>query len=484
MVAVVAVLCCAIAGCGSSASPAGPSSAQRTELSYLSPGAPLVLQVATSPQSAGVRGLDQLLGGEPDAAILELGLRQKLSAEGIDYDTDIKPLLGNPIGVSLDAASLHGERQNVTAVWVTANAGKLQSLIGKVHGLSRLGSHDGATLYGNDSTVLAVQGATVVIGSSTASVDAALDRHAHGGGFSAADFSKLTSGLPSGALIEAAGDLTQVLSQPSAARARRVPWVAALDGYGVALSANSTGLTLGFRLDTGAGTLTNAELPIAAGGTAPDLAGSLPIVVGLNDPRQAWSFITSAVQATDPSSWAKFAATQARAKARTGSDLQDLISLFTGSAILESDTHSTLFRVTVSDPAKATEVLTALAKAPGAGLQSGATIRSLGGGAFALSFGARVLTIALFGNQLVVGRAPVAALRTYAAAPARPASGTPGSLAFRIALGPLLAIRAPSSSQIMTAAFQALGNLVGSAQATTAATTGNASLAISSGAGG
>ena len=112
----------------------------------------------------------------------------------------------------------------------------------------------------------------------------ALDLHAHGGGLTPADQSKAMGGLPKDALIQAFGDLTAVLSQPSAAKAKQVPWVNALRGYGVSIVANATGLTFQYRLDTSGAKLNESQLPIAPGSTPPGLAGSLPISVGVKDP--------------------------------------------------------------------------------------------------------------------------------------------------------------------------------------------------------
>ena len=114
--------------------------------------------------------------------------------------------------------------------------------------------------------------------------------------------------LPTDSLISAFGDLTAVLSQPSAAQAKKVPWVNALKGYGVAISANATGLNFQYRLDTSGQTLSESQLPIAPGSTPPSLAGSQPISVGVSDPSRIVKFILQAEQLASPSSYAKFAA--------------------------------------------------------------------------------------------------------------------------------------------------------------------------------
>jgi hypothetical protein len=145
------------------------------------------------------------------------------------------------------------------------------------------------------------------------------------------------SGLPQDSLIEAFGNLTGVLSQPSTAKARRVPWVAALQSYAVAINASPQGLTVQYHLDTSGATLTASQLPIATGTSPPSLAGVLPIDVGIRDPAQVVSFVEAAEQATSPASYAAYLGRQAALRAKTSVDLNSLLSLLTGNLIVDSN---------------------------------------------------------------------------------------------------------------------------------------------------
>ena len=158
-------------------------------------------------------------------------------------------------------------------VWVTKSASKLTSLLGKLH-LSRSGSHDGATLYSVGSAGLATSGATVMLARSTAILDAALDRHAHHQGFDSAAYAKATTGVPANGLITAFGDLTPVLSTPNAAKARQVPWVAAITGYAASVSTSQNAMAIRFHVATGGKPLSVSQLPIASGTTSPGIAGN------------------------------------------------------------------------------------------------------------------------------------------------------------------------------------------------------------------
>jgi hypothetical protein len=362
---------------------------------------------------------------------------------------------------------------------VTKSASKLSALVTSLKGLQSAGSHDGAKLYSASSAALAIDGATLVFAPTVASLTTALDRHAHGAGVSSAAFSSATSGLPQNSLIEAYGNLTGVLSQPSAAKARRVPWVAALQGYGVSINAGASGLTMQYRLDTSGATLTAAQLPIATGTAPPSLAGDLPIDFGIRDPAQAVSFVLSTQQATSPASYAAYLARQAALRAKTGVDLNSLLSLLTGDLIVESDTHTTMGRAAVSDPTAAAHALSDLATAPKSLFTKATSIAPVGGGLYVIKEPGTTITVGLIGNQLVAGKASSAQLRAFAAAPTTPAPGANGSVAFRIGLIDLLKLTlktAPSSTEQTILA--ALGDVTGWSAASPSGLTGSATLGV------
>jgi Protein of unknown function (DUF3352) len=354
-----------LAGCGSSSS--GSPNPVNRELSYFSASSPFVMSVMTDPHSAAVKDAQALLGRFSLATFGQSALMAKLDQLGIDYANDVRPLFGNPVmfGESIAGLSAASESTNFLAVWITKDAGKLSALIKKLHGLRGAGSHDGATLYeaGNSAT-LAVDGATILLGPSVSQVDAALDRHAHSGGISSSDYARAFQGLPQGSLIEAFGNLGGVLSRPSAAKARRVPWVAALRGYAASVSASSSGLTIRYRLDTTGRSLTAAQVPLSTATAVPQLAGSLPITVGIEDPSHIFSFAEATEHQTSPGGYGRFLRRQAAVRAKTGVDLNSLLKLATGSLIIASSTHTTVARARVSDPAAAARTLSKLMTQP------------------------------------------------------------------------------------------------------------------------
>jgi hypothetical protein len=466
-----------VVGCGSSKSASAPPTPVTAALSYMPADSPFVITTATTANPGGQALVKRL----PTIALAETAAFAKLGQLGIDYNNDIRPLFGNPIVGGLILAPTQGTPSQFVAAWVTKDASKLTALIQKLSpGLQQVGTRDGATVYQLSQLGLAVDGATVVFGSTPQALTAALDRHAHGGGITAADYARAFTGLPTNGQLQTFGSLTEVLSRPSAAKAQQVPWVAALRGYAASIGESAAGLSFRYRLDTTGRSLTSSQLPLAGGSTPPGFAGTLPIVAGVRDPSQIYQFAESAVQVTNPKEYQQFIKRQAAAHAKTGVDLNSLLKLATGDLIVDSDTHTTIARVQVSDPAAAKTTIAKLATQPIALSRKAPKITDLGGGFYALkSARSKPVTVGLVGDELVVGQASPARLRAFAAAPATPAQGAQGAVAFRLALGDVIRLaskKAPSG--IGAKIIDMLGDLTGWSAAAPSGITGAATVSF------
>jgi hypothetical protein len=478
MLVVAVAVAVALAGCGSSVS-SGASNPLKAELSYLPGGSSFVMTIATDPSSPAVTGVNDLIGRFPLAGFGIQAAQAKLTQYGIDYSSEIKPLLGNPIAISLGTSlpTSTSTTPAVLAVWATKSESTLRSLIKKaLPGVSSVGTRDGATLYQAGPVEFAIDGATLVVGTA-GDVPAALDRHAHGGGFPSAELATDTAGLPQNALIEAFGSLTTALSQPSAASARRIPWVAAIRGYGAALSVSSSGISINYRVDTPNSGLTATQLPIAPGSTAPRAAGSAPIVAAIHDPAQIFTFIESAAQTINSPGYRSLLGHLAQLKSKTGADLAGIPNLLTGDMSIESDTHTTMVRATTTDPSKLAQTLADLTRAPRSLLRHRVT--SASNGFYAINEGSFTISLGLVGDQFVAGRATQAQLRAFAAAPTSPLPGAQGSVAFKIALVDLLRLTLHSAPPtIVQTILNSLGDITGWASDSPSGLTGSATLAI------
>jgi hypothetical protein len=272
-----------------------------------------------------------------------------------------------------------------------------------------------------------------------------------------------------------------VLSNPKAATARKIPWVAALHSYAASISPAPTGAGFQFKVNTGGQHLSASQLPLASGAAPPSFAGSAPIVFALRDPGQAVSFAESAEQATDPAKYAKFLKRQATLQHKTGVNLTTLFKLFTGDLIIDSNTRQTIGRVQLSDPAAAKSALAKLASHPDDVFTTPTTVTREGGGFYALKERPKAVSVGIVGDQLVAGQASPSQLRAFATAPTQPATGAVGALAFRIALADVVRLeskRAPSA--IESQVLKLLGDFTGSSEATPSGLSGSATVTVNS----
>jgi hypothetical protein len=468
----------AITGCGSSAS-SGASNPTVEALSYFPSSSPLVLTLATAPNATSIQGAHALLRKLPAVTLGETALFARLSQLGFDYNKDIRPLFGNPVALGFLGTTVSGAQTPFVIAWVTKSASALNALIKKLsRGLQSAGSHDGAKLYVASGAAVAVDGATLLFSRSTQVLESALDRHAHNQGFSSAQYTTSTTGISQRALVQVFGNLSGVFSTAKTAKARRVPWVGAIRGYGASVSAGPAGLTIQYHVDTTGRSLSTSQLPIASGSTAPSVAGDLPIQAGVRNPAQIVNFAEAAAQVNSPASYAQFLKHQTTLKQKTGFDLSALVAMLTGNLNVESDTHTTVARAQVTSPSAVAGMLAKLAKAPGGGaLTNSSRLRSLGGGLYSLKTSKQTLTLGVIGNQLVVGKATPAQIGSFASAPTTAASGATGAVTFQIALADLLHItlKHPPSATVQQF-YSLLGNITGSASATTSGLTGTATL--------
>jgi hypothetical protein len=477
---VCAVAAAGVAGCGSSGSSGSPL---QTEFSYLPANSPLVLTIQTDPNSAGVKNTMAFLGRFSFAPLLESAVITRLRQAGVDYNADVKPLFGNPVVFAIPAASLYrsGGGRNYVAVWVTKSSSALNSLIQRTSsGLRKLGSRGSATLYGaGGRTAIAVDGATLVVGATRESVIAALDRHAQGGGVSMASYAANTAGLPTDAEIQVFGNVQQLLTgNPRASSALRVPWVAAIRGYGVSIGASSSGTTVRYHVDTTGSSLSPAQLPLSPAAPVPALPTGFPIAAGLQDPQHLITFIESAEQLAAPGKWATFQRRQAALRAKTGTDITALLHQLTGNLVIASNLHATFGRADVADPKATAATLAKLLKDPRDAFQTGTVTRA--GNAYVFKKPKGDVILELVGSRLAVGNKTTAAqVHAFASAPTAPAAGAQGPVAFSVALPQLLSLVSRSAStRIPPALISTLGNLTGWASNTASGLNGTASLAF------
>jgi hypothetical protein len=474
------LLACLLAACGSSGSAGAPSDPLAAELSYIPPASPVIATVVTDPNSAPVKNASALLTRFQVLNLLTASLKQQLQKQGLSYDTDIKPLLGNPVVLGTIQAAPGESKLKGVGVWVTKDASKLNALITKPsNGDKKIGSHDGATLYRtrDGSMVAAIDGPTLVAADTQSLVEAALDRHKNGSGMSLTQYNQQVSGLPSGSLMRVSGNVQPLLATQRTAQARQIPWVAAIKGYGVAFTPASDGISLDWRIDTTGRQLTAAQLPLAAGNTAPALAAGEPGSLGIHNPAQIAKFVESALQAVNPNQYAQLQAAFGALRNGFGIDVNGALGQLTGDLITAGEGPVSLIRAGVGNPALVSQTLANLQKHIGS-LAAGTSMKSLGGGFYLVSRQSLTFVVGLVGNQLVAGNASVAKLRAFATGPTKP-SGGQGAIAFSESLPQVLkltgALVHSAEAQLILGQLKSFSGWIGN---TPSALTGNALLTI------
>jgi hypothetical protein len=474
------LLACLLVACGSSGSGSAPSDPLAAELSYIPPASPVVATIVTDPNSAPVKNASALLTKFQVLNLLTTSLKQQLQKQGLSYDADIKPLLGNPAVLGTIETAGAGSNLKGVGVWVTKDASKLNALVTKSsNGEKKIGSHDGATLYRSrdGSMVAAIDGSTLVAADTRALVEAALDRHKNGNGMSLTQYNQQISGLPSGSLMKVSGNVQPLLATRQAAQARQIPWVAAIKGYGVAITPAANGVSLDWKVDTSARQLTAAQLPLASGSAAPALAAGEPGSLGIRDPAQIATFVESAVQAVNPTGYSQLQAALGALRNGFGIDVNGALGQLTGDLITAGEGPVSLIRAEVRNPAVVSQTLANLQKHIGS-LAAGTSMKPLGGGFYLVSRRSLTFAVGVVGNQLVAGNASLSKLRAFAANPTKP-SGGHGAIAFSESLAQVLKLTGAfvhsPEAQLILGQLKSFSGWLGN---TPSALTGNALLTI------
>jgi hypothetical protein len=354
LTAALATAALALAGCGGSS-----GSSTEDALGYMPKDAPLVFTLDTDPDGAQWQNVDHLLGKFPGAGVAKSQFKQGISRGSggkIDYDRDLKPLLGNELVVTIPtAAGLSQASPPVLIAWKVGDEGKAREML--LRDAKKVGTAEGADLYAasNGSSFMAITDSTLVAARTQTDLDAALKRHADGSGMTAGDLDKLMAGLGGGdALVRIGVNIDAALAaSPKSAVASKVKWLAALRDSGQAIKAEDDGIEYDFRATTD-GSLAPTDLPLAAGAQAPQIirrAGEIGF--GLRDAAQTIHFSEQVARLTNPAGFARYGKQKQHAAKVLGIDLdRDLIDQFSGDSTLSVSLDGAVaFRSAVKDPA-------------------------------------------------------------------------------------------------------------------------------------
>jgi hypothetical protein len=174
---------------------------------------------------------------------------------------------------------------------------------------------------------------TVVAAGTPEDLDAALKRAGGDDHLTEEGFNSSLGAANKDALVRVTGNIQALVgSTPDAAAARKVKWVSALRTFGATVSADPDGIAYAFDVKTDAGSLTEKDLPLAAGSEAvPVVRRAGEIGFGVRNPAQLYTFGLAAARITDPAGYAKFVRQKAKASKQLGVNIdRDVFGQLTG----------------------------------------------------------------------------------------------------------------------------------------------------------
>ena len=363
--ALALLLAATAAACGGDT--AAPSAAGDA-LGYLPKDAGLVVLAPTDFESEQWERFDRQIFRRFGQGSLENALEQAVEREGLSYEEDVKPLLGNDLvfgtlGETGDLVGGDGDRAFVTALEVT-DADRARGTLEKA-GFERLGEESGAVLYGNgDGEVAAVEGDVVVGAEDEETLRRALAIRDGGEALTAEDVEAKLVDLPDDALVRAFGDVEDLGGSEQLSKFRSVPWVAAIRSFGVVVSMpEDDALNVDAAVVTDPDGLEAEDLPLAVGDEAPEIVPREDEISGGNrDQSRTTVFLLRALRTAYPDS--RFVRAVADIESELGIDFeQEILRQFNGPSASYVSSDGSIFaaRSEVRDPEALRNVLPKIA---------------------------------------------------------------------------------------------------------------------------
>jgi len=442
LVLVLAVL--ALAGEARAQSPEGVDGTLR----YLPSDSAAAATFDTDLAGEELRGLDtkvrRVVG---PMALLEGELRAVAREElGLDFDRDVRPLLGNRLVIGLTGL---GETDGVLGAIEVSDPARLL-LLTRSGAVTPAGQSGGVPLFRlGDYAWAAVREDEIVLADSRETLVAGLARRTGGTGLGETELERRIGELPRPSFVRGYVSSATVLAVSDEPGIERLPWVAALRTVGFTASAAGEALSAEAAANTDPSGLSTADLPLAPGPESPSLVrtGAGGSAFGLRDPAQVARFLVAEARL------GQRRAGFGRDRRRVDRDLdvaRDLVALLGSSAVVTEDGAGRVAsRTDVTDP----EAFGDLLRRPSAGAfglladlglladvvgpERRASIRPLRGrnDLYLLTAPGQRVVFGLVGARFVTAPDERAARRIAIEAPA-PFEGPGGAAAFTVAPAP------------------------------------------------
>lgn len=274
----------------------------------------------------------------PFGGRLEDALRQSIESEGREFDRDVEPLLGNELvlGVADNERFVRGEddRPFVLAL-ETEDAGKARDFARE--DATDEGESEGYDLFhGEGDSWIAVKDEVLVLSNDEQTLKSALEQRGSDDRLGEDEVEEAFEELPEDAPVRVYANVGALLeASPGAAEARKVKWVDHLEAVGVTAEVSEDAISIDYAITTDPEGLSDEDLPLAAGGDAPQLLerdeDSAEVAFGLRDPAQVVDFALAAGKVIDPAGYADYETGKAAFGRRLGIDVdEDVLAQLTG----------------------------------------------------------------------------------------------------------------------------------------------------------
>ncbi|MCW3014309.1 MAG: hypothetical protein JWO02_1401 [Solirubrobacterales bacterium] len=341
-------------------------------LRYIPVSAGIVAVVQTDAGTGPLRSALDLAQQVPGSSTVIGRLEQLVSDRvGLSLSSEATALAGAPavvarMGVSAKAATL--------GAWVVADEQTLADIFrSRVDAgtVSAGGEHKHWTIYTGVGGVYAQRNRVLLSASNPVTLRAAIDRRlktGRGGGLTRATFTaRSMSGISAGqAVVRVAvtGPALRNAIARQAPKATQLPWVAAVRGAGLALATDSDGLHVKARVRTDETTVSDVDLPIAAGAQAPEPKGDAPVVVGVRNLAQSADVLLQVAQLVTPDRLKTYTMVRDLLKRFAQVDIEgDILGTLTQNATLTvPDLRGVTLRAETSDEQRLRDALSRLGR--------------------------------------------------------------------------------------------------------------------------
>ena len=369
----LAALALAATGCGGTATGGGGDAGDA--LGYLAADSATVVLISTDVDGEQWEEFDKRVfrkleeDEEADAPqTLEEYAEETAKGVGLDWENDVKPLLGNDIAVGIEGDPMaflgSGDGDASFTAAIETREGDVRDVFEKA-GWNRVGEANGATLYGNrpGEDTFAAEDGILVFADSEGTLRRALARRDAGDGLEQDAVEEAFSDLPKEALARAFGTLDGLKTQDEFRRFADLPIVQALETWGLTVAFQRDNLNVDLAVGLDGSKVDEADLPLVTGDESPEIVIRPDEMSGGNrNQSQTTAFLLRALRAGFPDS--RFVKAADAIEKELGIDFeQEILRQFDGPSASYVSPDGKVFaaRSEVSDPAALKAVLPRIA---------------------------------------------------------------------------------------------------------------------------